>query len=233
MLGTPVKGELTMAKLSRERELDLARRMAEHPEARQELILAQSGLVYSLARKICERRNRRDLLDDLSSAGAEALIKAVDSFDPDRAEGASLFTYAYRKILGAMTDYLREERYSGVHVVRNDREIAYKNLGISSLDDPTQKGESPLNLRVTDPAQANNLLPAALRRALANLSKEEQRVFLLRGIEEQPYEEISVRSGIPEGTLKSLYSRAKAKLRNDPSLIQAAATYRIGGNENE
>ena len=221
-----------MAKLSRERELDLARRMAKHPEARQELILAQAGLVYSLARKICERRNRRDLLDDLTSAGTEALIKAVDSFDPNRAEGASLFTYAYRKISGAMTDYLRDERYGGVHVVRNDRETAYKNLG-SSLDDPTRERESPPNLPVIDPAQANNLLPAALRRALANLSKEEQRVFLLRGIEEQPYEEISLRSGIPEGTLKSLYSRAKAKLRNDPSLIQAAATYRIGGNENE
>lgn len=77
--------------LTREEELRLARRVAGgDPEARQELILANQGLIWHVLHR--EFQAFSHLWDDLFQEGQVGLIKAVDRFDWRR--GCRFSTYA-------------------------------------------------------------------------------------------------------------------------------------------
>ena len=127
--------------LTRKQEGELAYRAARGDnEARSRLILANIGLVVSLARRY---RGRRGLeFADLMQEGLIGLIKAVDRFDPER--GYKLSTYAtwwIRKTLfQATADQARTVRLPLPKVLELNRALAARRdlaarLGREPTDD--------------------------------------------------------------------------------------------------
>jgi RNA polymerase sigma factor for flagellar operon FliA len=76
-------------------------------EERDRTIEDHMWLVRCIARTIAESLPQQVEVDDLISAGAVGLIKAVDDFDPSK--GAKLETYARYRIRGAILDELRKQ----------------------------------------------------------------------------------------------------------------------------
>ncbi len=67
------------------------------------------GLVHGIAREVHRRLNGRIELDELISEGYLALVQCKGRHDLSR--GASLATFAYRRIEGAMLDHARKKRW--------------------------------------------------------------------------------------------------------------------------
>jgi RNA polymerase sigma-B factor len=86
-------------------------------DARTDAIEAHLPLVRSIARRYA---GRGEPLDDLVQAGTVGLIKAVDTYDPDR--GRDLAALARPAIEGEIRHHLRDGG-SGPHVARGDREL--------------------------------------------------------------------------------------------------------------
>lgn len=120
--------------------------------ARDRLIAGHEQMVRYLA-----VRKLRDLpahveLDDLVSCGMEALIRAVDRFDP--AKGATFEQYAWTRVVGAIIDELRREDW----MPRTRRQI------VRRLDDVEQR----LTAREGRPPSETELA-AELRVSVADL----------------------------------------------------------------
>lgn len=100
--------------------IDLLRRAREgDPQAREQVVLQNLGLVKYLVKKFLDRGKE---FEDLYQYGCMGLLKAVDRFDPDF--GAQFSTYAVPVILGEIRRYLRDDGL--IHVARSIRENARK-----------------------------------------------------------------------------------------------------------
>lgn len=90
--------------LSREREHELARlwRQHRHLAARERLVLSQLHHVVAIARKY--RRRGGASLEELIAEGNFGLVRALDTFDPER--GTRLVTYAVHWIRAYIAQYL-------------------------------------------------------------------------------------------------------------------------------
>lgn len=86
-----------------EQELWELYKKGESLEARQELIKAYQPLVYKIVRQYA---GREEVLMDLIQEANLGLIKAVDSYDPER--GVKFATFASYHIRGRILDYLQE-----------------------------------------------------------------------------------------------------------------------------
>lgn len=84
---------------------------------RNELVLEHQGLALAFARRYV--RAGRD--DDLDQVALEALIDAVDRFEPDR--GVRFSTYAARVIDGRLKQYFRDDSWD-VRVPRSLKQLA-------------------------------------------------------------------------------------------------------------
>lgn len=99
------------------------------------------GLVHGIAREVHRRVGGRIELDELISEGYLALIQCRDRYDAT--QGASLATFAYRRIEGAMLDHARkkrwfdESRYAVGGYLSSMREVLD-----ASIDDATWDGAS-------------------------------------------------------------------------------------------
>ncbi len=91
------------APLTREEEAQVFRRLPEDPEARDTLIVHNLRLVVYIARKF---ESTGIGVEDLISIGTIGLIKAVNTFCPDR--NIKLATYASRCIENEILMYLRK-----------------------------------------------------------------------------------------------------------------------------
>ena len=81
-------------------------------ERRNELIEFYSGLVMSRANRIVKRKNVPEWeFDDMVSAAAIRLTKAISQFEPAKAKGYS--TFIVEHIDGAMLDHLRKQDVLG------------------------------------------------------------------------------------------------------------------------
>jgi RNA polymerase sigma-32 factor len=98
-----IRGSMSTALLSREREQDLARRWRDDgdEEALHELVLAYMRLVISTATRF---RNYGLPMSDLVQEGAVGLMQAAARFEPERLVRFS--TYAAWWIRSAMQDYI-------------------------------------------------------------------------------------------------------------------------------
>ncbi len=117
--------------------MDLIRRAhAGDEEAREQLVMGNVGLVWSVARHYSGRGHD---LEDLFQIGCIGLLKAVDKFDLGFQVRFS--TYAVPMIAGEIRRFLRDDGM--IKVSRSLKEIAYKSVQarerlISSLGrDPT------------------------------------------------------------------------------------------------
>lgn len=75
------------------------------PGNREAVVVAAVPLVRSLIGRINVPDHLLASHDDLENTGIIGLLQALDSYDPDR--GAKFVTHAYRRVQGALIDYLR------------------------------------------------------------------------------------------------------------------------------
>lgn len=76
------------------------------PRAREEILAAHAPLVRHIVGRMKAALAAAADRDDLESAGAIGLIKALERFDPSR--NVKFDTFAYRWIQGSVLDYLRQ-----------------------------------------------------------------------------------------------------------------------------
>jgi RNA polymerase sigma-70 factor (ECF subfamily) len=89
-----------------------------------------------------------------------------------------------------------------------------------SLLDMTEKG-----LELPDPKLGPSALGHMLEGAIGKLPGKYKEAFLLRDVEQLPYEEVAQILGVPLGTVKSRVNRARAVLKDElkPKLEQSRA----------
>ncbi len=101
-----IRGQAFQRPLSKEEEAACLQRLAEGDEdARDELIERNMRLVAHIVKKF---HPKHELLDDYISIGTIGLMKAVNSFTPDRK--TKLATYAARCIENEILMYLRTQK---------------------------------------------------------------------------------------------------------------------------
>ncbi|RME23225.1 MAG: sigma-70 family RNA polymerase sigma factor [Candidatus Zixiibacteriota bacterium] len=95
-----------------------------------------------------------------------------------------------------------------LNLARNElrRRKKFKFYEISDM----QGNESELAVDAKVPSR----LPEAIQKAMKELPEKYRMAFLLRDIEEMPYEEVAKVLGVPLGTVKSRVNRARLMLRD-------------------
>ena len=181
-------------------------------EAFSEFYTQSAHLALSVARRVAGDNFAEDVL-------AETYIQAwrnLHSFDAQRGRASAwLLTMVRSRAL----DKLRFE------ALRRAEPLAHEHEGDDDGDTAGWHGAS----LPTDPATGPEALLAStesrtlLHRALADLSHKERWVLSLAYFKDLSHSEISNTTGLPLGTVKTLASRAIAKLRLSLSELQAPA----------
>jgi RNA polymerase sigma factor (sigma-70 family) len=191
--------------LSRERELQLARRIQRgDPDAKRELIESNLRLVISIA---FEHRGRGVPLADLVQEGCIGLTRAAERFDHRR--GLRFSTYAVPWIRYAM----------GRAVAAWQRQSAR----MRSLDEPLYDEDAPALVdRLPDPSaelhtDADPLEDERIRRRVAALPPRHrmvvERSFGLGGQPEESLSRIADRLDVSRERVRQLRSNALVRLR--------------------
>ena len=92
------------------------------PRLRDRLVIAYAGIVKHIVYRKLRELPAWCEVDDLLSCGIEALIAAVDRFDPER--GATFEQYAWTRVHGAVLDELRRQDWAPRPLRRWERDIA-------------------------------------------------------------------------------------------------------------
>jgi len=100
-----------------ERSAELFERLADDPDAREELVRLHYPLVEYLARRFA---GRGEPVDDLVQVASIGLLKAIDRFDRDR--GVKFSTYATPTIIGELKRHFRDKGWA-MRVPRRLQEI--------------------------------------------------------------------------------------------------------------
>ena len=197
--------------LSREEEEKLLRQLPEDTDGSVRAILIERNLrlVVFIARKF---ESSGVGLEDLISIGTIGLIKAVNTFDPEKKN--KLATYASRCIENEVLMHLR-------HTARARRDI--------SLDEPLRRDwdgnelllsdvlgtESDLVYRRMDDKVEKQLLRAALDRLPGREKQIMQLRFGLGGAQEMTQKEVADRLGISQSYISRLEKRILARLNTE------------------
>jgi RNA polymerase sigma factor for flagellar operon FliA len=92
---------------------------------RDRLVLEYAGVVKHIVYRKLRELPAWCEVDDLLSCGLEALIAAVDRFDPDR--GATFEQYVWTRVHGAVLDELRRQDWAPRPLRRWERDMAKAN----------------------------------------------------------------------------------------------------------
>ena len=159
---------------------------AGEPAAQTLFLRRCAGPMRALVRRIGSRNDVDDQLQELFVT----LLGALPRFSPDGPATLStwVFAVAHRSILSA-----RRKR----------------KLELVPLDDATEVSDMA---PYADAIFARKELQQAIEIALGKLPEEQQRVFVLAQIHEQPLEQIAEVEEVPLGTVKSRLHRARAAL---------------------
>lgn len=151
------------------------------------LVEAYQGPVYRLILRM-----------GLPAAGAEeaaqeAFLAAWRGLPQFR--GAAQFsTWLYRLAANAAVDWLRREK---------------RHAGAEDIEAADRPDDSPSPQEQVEQRERRD----AIRASLLTLPPDYREILLLRYMQELSYEEIAAALHLPEGTVKSRISRAKAQLR--------------------
>ena len=197
--------------LSRKEEMELLRKLPQDQDGSVHAILIERNLrlVVFIARKF---ENTGVGLEDLISIGTIGLIKAVNTFDPEKKN--KLATYASRCIENEVLMYLR-------HTARSRYEI--------SLDEPLRKDWDGNELLLSDVLGTEGDLvyrrmddkveKQLLRDALQKLSGREREIMQMRfglsGARELTQKEVADRLGISQSYISRLEKRILARLNTE------------------
>lgn len=196
------------APLTRDEEVALMRRMADgDTKARATLIERNLRLVVYIARKF---ENTGLGIEDLISVGTIGLIKAVNSFDPDK--NIKLATYASRCIENEILMVLRRTSRLKLEV-SFDEPLNTDADGNELLLSDVLGTEPDLVSRDLD----SSIERASLRSAINELSSRERNIVELRyglsGGNERTQKEVADMLGISQSYISRLEKRIIGKLR--------------------
>ena len=196
--------------LSREEELELMQRMGrDDPAARSTLIERNLRLVVYIARKF---ENTGISIEDLISIGAIGLIKAVNSFNPDK--NIKLATYASRCIENEILMVLRKSNRLKLEV-SFDEPLNTDWDGNELLLSDILGTDADLVTRDMDACAEKQMLHAAIH----SLSPRERHIVDLRyGLgneKEHTQKEVADLMGISQSYISRLEKRIIGKLREE------------------
>jgi RNA polymerase sporulation-specific sigma factor len=193
--------------LTAEEERNYLRKMAEgDPEARDQLIVHNLRLVAHIVKKYFVQNGDQE---DLVSIGTIGLIKAVNTYQPEK--GIRLATYASRCIENEILMYLRRIRHQTSELSLSD-----------TLDtDPQGNALSLMDLLYSDEDMTETLATqdacAVLRAQLSQvLTPREEKIISLRyGLSGEPpktQREVAAICGISRSYISRIEKRALKKL---------------------
>ena len=108
---------------------------------RNDLVVDNQGLAYAFSRRY---RNKGVSAEDLDQVALEALVHAVDRFDPER--GIRFSTFAARTIEGKLKQYFRDKTWD-VRVPRSTRQLATTVQGaVAELTQQLRRTPTPQDL---------------------------------------------------------------------------------------
>jgi RNA polymerase sigma factor for flagellar operon FliA len=141
------------------------------PAHREAVVLASLPLVRSLVGKLTLPNHPLASWEDLEGAGLLGLMQALDTYDPER--GTQFITHAYRRVQGALIDYLRsidvlsrnkrqkmaeaQEAIRTLHQMMGDEprdeDVAdYLGLSLAEYQDLLTEAQRRFTLSVDEPA---------------------------------------------------------------------------------
>ena len=196
--------------LTREEELAYMRKMADDdPTARATLIERNLRLVVYIARKF---ENTGIGIEDLISIGTIGLIKAVNSFDPDK--NIKLATYASRCIENESLMYLRKCSAQKTEVSIDEPLNTDWDGNELLLSDILGTDADAVSRPLEDDAERTMLL-----HAIETLCERDRRIILLRfgigGTHEATQKEVADLLGISQSYISRLEKRIIAHLRQE------------------
>lgn len=197
--------------LTKEEENELIARMQEDERAKNTLIERNLRLVVYIARKF---ENTGIYVEDLISIGTIGLIKAINTFKPDK--NIKLATYASRCIENEILMYLRKNQNQRSEV-SIDEPLNVDWDGNELLLSDILGTESDVIYRVIEDEVDRKLLTLAL----SKLSEREQQIIRLRfGLgakEEKTQKEVADLLGISQSYISRLEKRIINRLKKEIS----------------
>lgn len=201
--------ETLPAPLTPQEEAELLARLGTDEEVKTTLIEHNLRLVVYIARKF---ENTNVGIEDLISIGSIGLIKAINTFKPDK--NIKLATYASRCIENEILMYLRKNQNIKTEI---------------SIDEPLNVDWDGNELLLSDILSAegdvinqgleDEVDRALLDLAISKLSDREQRImelrFGLRGHEERTQKEVADMLGISQSYISRLEKRIIVRLKKE------------------
>lgn len=214
------------AELAGARNLDQAR----YIKIRNELIVQHEFLVLATARRLSQYHHVMSI-DEMRSLGAEALIWAVDRFDPSL--GNRFATFAVKRIYGIIVDAIRtgsdnshlyHSRIKNVRLLEQelghtptDEEIE-ESLGYKRLIDNTPKrlDDGIRGMRLSDSLEARvgNGIDEA-KYLFNGLNKRERLAVILYYWEELTMKQIGVELGLSESRVSQMMSGIIPRIKDN------------------
>lgn len=164
------------------------------PEAFEQLMLKYQKPIYNLALRMVGNP------DDAFDLTQEAFIRAWRSMDSVRADGA-FSSWLYRLASNVCIDHLRAAKRKKTVSLVFEEDGREQTI---SVPDPAPSPEDAVIVKAER---------QSVERAMNELAVEHRQVLTLRIIDDLSYEQISEILALPEGTVKSRISRARAALR--------------------
>lgn len=141
-------------------------------------------------------------VDDAVQAVWVKLFERIDRFDPKR--GVKFSTWLYALARNHCFDILKKRRLPMRSLVRRGED------GDDQVFDPPARATQPPEIEAS-----NRELLRRYRLASETLAPEQRRVFELRAAWGLEFSEIARQRGIPLGTAKTLFYRARIRLRDE------------------
>lgn len=203
-------GEALPTALSEQEEMEILLKMEDNEEwAKQQLIEHNLRLVVYIAKKF---EGADADVEDLISIGSIGLIKAINSFKPDK--NIKIATYASRCIENEILMYLRK-------ISKYKREI--------SIDEPLNVDSEGNELNLTDLISDDKFVPQddldnrvekqLLWKILNKLNPREKEIMVMRyglnGKDEMTQKEVAVDLGISQSYISRLEKKILNRIRKE------------------
>lgn len=200
--------------LSREEEQRVFRLLEENDEgARETLMIHNLRLVVYIAKKF---ESTGICIEDLISIGTIGLIKAVNTFCPQK--NIKLATYASRCIENEILMYLRKNQGQKNEISIDEPLNIDWDGNELLLSDILGTEPDSINRPIEDEAERNILL-----KAVGRLDEREQKIMRLRfglmGQEEKTQKEVADEIGISQSYISRLEKRIIKKLKRELETI--------------
>jgi RNA polymerase sigma-70 factor (ECF subfamily) len=179
--------EIALVGLAREGDLDAFNR----------LVLAYQDMAFNLAARML---GDDDAAEDVTQTAFLSAYRNLDSF-----RGGSFRAWVMRMVSNACYDELRRRKRR-------------PTVSLEPVNEDDEEIESPAWLADDGPSPENELeraeLDQALQTCLHGLPEEFRAVVLMVDVEGLDYQEVSLATGKPLGTVKSRLARARLKMRD-------------------